>query len=74
MLLNMGDAVEASVNGVNGHIDGKKPAVVEVSAPVDDPRPLAVDGKNETEDWEYPYPTDFKLSEHPVDEIRPLKV
>ncbi|KAF2765584.1 FAD/NAD(P)-binding domain-containing protein [Teratosphaeria nubilosa] len=26
------------------------------------------------EDWVYPHPTDFKLSEHPVDEIRPLRV
>lgn len=31
---------------------------------------LAVNG----EDWVYPYPTNFKLSEHPVDQIRSLKV
>jgi hypothetical protein len=25
-------------------------------------------------DWQYPYPTDFKIHEHPIDEIRELKV
>ncbi|KAF2211349.1 hypothetical protein CERZMDRAFT_85517 [Cercospora zeae-maydis SCOH1-5] len=25
-------------------------------------------------DWTYPWPTDFKISEHPVDELRKLKV
>jgi hypothetical protein len=26
------------------------------------------------EDWVYPYPTDFKIQEKPIDEIRQLKV
>jgi hypothetical protein len=26
------------------------------------------------DDWVYPFPTDFKIQEHPIDEIRPLKV
>jgi len=26
------------------------------------------------DDWVYPYPTDFKIHEHPIDEIRELKV
>lgn len=29
---------------------------------------------NAQDDWTYPYPTDFKIEEHPIDEIRPLKV
>jgi hypothetical protein len=27
-----------------------------------------------TEDWVYPHPTDFKLSERPIDDITPLRV
>lgn len=26
------------------------------------------------EEWVYPYPTDFKISEHPIDEYRDLEV
>lgn len=26
------------------------------------------------DDWVYPYPTSFKISEHPTDEVRTLKV
>lgn len=26
------------------------------------------------EEWVYPYPTDFKLSEHPIDEPREIEV
>ena len=26
------------------------------------------------DDWVYPYPTDFKIHEHPIDEVRELKV
>jgi carbohydrate-binding DOMON domain-containing protein len=26
------------------------------------------------EDWVYPYPTNFVLSEHPIDDVRELKV
>lgn len=25
-------------------------------------------------DWVYPHPTDFRISEHPIDEVKPLKV
>lgn len=27
-----------------------------------------------SQDWLYPHPTDFVLSERPIDEVRPLKV
>lgn len=26
------------------------------------------------DDWVYPHPTDFKISEHPIDEVKTLKV
>lgn len=35
------------------------------------PAPANVETKDE---WVYPYPTDFKLSEKPIDEHRDLKV
>lgn len=38
----------------------KSPTLIEVDASQDD--------------WVYPYPTDFKIHEHPLDEIRELKV
>lgn len=68
----MADVAEAPANGTNGDLDGKKPALVEVMAPVDGTRPRAADVQDE--DWDYPFPTDFKISEHPIDEVRPLKV
>lgn len=68
----MADVSDAP-DGLNGHLDDKKPAVVEVMAPVDDARPGAEEGVQD-EDWDYPFPTDFKISEHPIDEVRPLKV
>jgi len=59
-------------NGVVGAVDEKKPALVEVMAPVDD----AGLGAEEVEDeiWDYPYPTDFKISERTIDDVRSLKV
>jgi hypothetical protein len=32
------------------------------------------DSLKSDDDWVYPFPTDFKIQEHPIDEIRPLKV
>ena len=29
---------------------------------------------DQNEDWVYPHPTDFKLTEAPIDEVRELKV
>lgn len=28
----------------------------------------------ESDEWVYPHPTDFKISEHPIDEVKRLKV
>lgn len=28
---------------------------------------------HENDDWVYPHPTDFKLSEHYIDDVKPLK-
>lgn len=71
-IVEMANVANAPVNGVTGDVDGKKPAVVEVMASVDDTRAGAEDVQDE--DWDYPFPTDFKISEHPIDEVRPLKV
>ncbi|CAD0082227.1 unnamed protein product [Aureobasidium vineae] len=45
-----------------GHktLNGKSPTLIELDT--------------SQEDWVYPYPTDFKIHEHPLDEIRELKV
>jgi hypothetical protein len=54
-------------------VDGKV-----VSAIHDKPSTLnlhALPEQNGTQDdWQYPYPTDFKIHEHPIDDIRELKV
>lgn len=31
-------------------------------------------GHGVQDEWTYPYPTNFKISEHPIDEVRTLKV
>lgn len=38
-----------------------------------DDLPPAESLKND-DDWVYPYPTDFKIQERPIDEVRSLKV
>ena len=36
--------------------------------------PTLIELDTSEEDWVYPFPTDFKIHEHPLDEIRELKV
>lgn len=36
--------------------------------------PTLIELDTSQDDWVYPYPTDFKIHEHPLDEIRELKV
>lgn len=36
--------------------------------------PTLIELDTSQEDWVYPHPTDFKIHEHPLDEIRELKV
>lgn len=39
-----------------------------------DKSPTLIEVDSSQDDWVYPYPTDFKIHEHPLDEIRELKV
>ena len=53
--------------------DLKEPTVVIEAA--DSSASSSTDKKGpSTEDWVYPHPTDFKISEHPIDEVRKLRV
>ena len=36
--------------------------------------PTSTDATTEDDEWVYPHPTDFKLSEKPIDEVRELNV
>jgi hypothetical protein len=46
-----------------------------VLAVADDIREPPVHEKaSKKEEWIYPHPTSFKLGEHPIDEVRPLRV
>lgn len=36
--------------------------------------PTLIELNTSQDDWVYPYPTKFKIHEHPLDEIRELKV
>ncbi|KXT10076.1 hypothetical protein AC579_2470 [Pseudocercospora musae] len=65
--------VEPLVNG--NHADAKSATTSTAIEVVDDSRTIPVNGISEDNDiWVYPHPTDFKISDHPIDEIRSLKV
>ena len=68
----MGDAAEppAVTQFGQDNIDASSP-VIDLVAEDDLP---PTDSLKSDDDWVYPFPTDFKIQEHPIDEIRPLKV
>ena len=70
----MAQVLDTPRNGINGGGDEKKPAIVEVLAPTDDNTLPGAEEVEDDEEWGYPYPTDFKISERPIDDIRHLKV
>lgn len=62
-------------NGIGDLVDPKAPSVEVVETIQDSTKNTDPAGRHVSEDdWVYPYPTDFKLSEHPIDDIRKLKV
>lgn len=53
----------------------KEPSVAVIETTQDVPQDVAEINKGVSEeDWVYPYPTNFVLSEHPIDDVRELKV
>ncbi|KAI5194210.1 FAD/NAD(P)-binding domain-containing protein [Aureobasidium subglaciale] len=62
-------------NGVAELGDTKSPSITVVETIQDSPQNTnAAANDISEEDWTYPYPTDFKLDEHPIDDVRELKV
>lgn len=57
----------------NGDIAAHKNATSTVVELVSDSQRSPLDA-GPKDDWVYPWPTDFKISEHPIDEVRKLKV
>lgn len=56
----------------NNHTSLKTSTIIEV---VDDvSQPPIDDTKTYQPRWVYPHPTEFKVSEHPIDEVKTLKV
>lgn len=51
-----------------------KHATVVIEATDDNGNSSSEDRQVATEDWTYPHPTSFTISEHPIDEFRELKV
>ena len=69
----MGDAVDppaAVTHFGQDNVEAPGPAIDLVAA---DDLPPSESLKND-DDWAYPFPTDFKIQEKPIDEIRQLKV
>jgi hypothetical protein len=68
----MGDAAEppAITHFGRDNLNASGP-VIDLAAEDDLP---STDSLKSDDDWVYPFPTDFKIQEHPIDEIRPLKV
>jgi hypothetical protein len=68
----MGDAADipAATHFGRDNLNASGP-VIDLVAEDDLPR---TDSLKSDDDWVYPFPTDFKIQEHPIDEIRPLKV
>jgi acyl carrier protein phosphodiesterase len=53
----------------------KEPSVAVIETTQDIPQDFAELNKDVSEeDWVYPYPTNFVLGDHPIDDIRELKV
>jgi hypothetical protein len=72
---NMTAVAAGRGNGIGDLVDPKAPSVEVVETIQDSTKNTDPAGRHVSEDdWVYPYPTDFKLSEHPIDDIRKLKV
>ena len=53
----------------------KEPSIAVIETTQDIPQDAVEINKDVSEeDWVYPYPTDFVLSDHPIDDVRELKV
>jgi hypothetical protein len=69
----MGDAVDppaAVTHFGQDNVEASGPAIDLVAA---EDLPSTESLKND-DDWVYPHPTDFKIQEKPIDEVRRLKV
>ena len=69
----MGDAVDppaAVTHFGQENVEASGPTIDLVAA---EDLPSAESLKND-DDWVYPFPTDFKIQEKPIDEVRQLKV
>ena len=64
---------EAPVDSLAGGSEGATFEPVQDLADSMKPVPESVSEETE-EEWVYPYPTDFKLTEEPIDEYRDLEV
>jgi hypothetical protein len=60
---------------VPGFFAEKGPSVAVVETTQDElPHVVEINKDVSEEDWVYPYPTDFVLGDHPIDDVRELKV
>ena len=69
----MGDAIDppaAVTHFGQENVEASGPTIDLVAA---EDLPSAESLKND-DDWVYPFPTDFKIQEKPIDEVRQLKV
>jgi len=69
----MGDAVDPPAAVTHFGQDNVEAAGATIDLVAADDLPTAESLTND-DDWVYPFPTDFKIQEKPIDEIRPLKV
>lgn len=71
----MAAEIAIPITNLPEYFDEKEPAVAVVETPQDGLQDLKANIKDVSEeDWVYPYPTDFVLGDHPIDDIRDLRV
>jgi len=71
----MATTIAIPVSNLPAYLTEKEPAVAVVETTQDVLQDVSTNNKDVSEeDWVYPYPTDFVLGDHPIDDVRELKV
>lgn len=71
----MAAEIAIPITSLPEYLNEKQPAVAVVETTQDILQDHNANIKDVSEeDWVYPYPTDFVLGDHPIDDVRELKV
>ncbi|KAH0287853.1 FAD/NAD(P)-binding domain-containing protein [Aureobasidium namibiae CBS 147.97] len=71
----MATTIAIPVSNLPAYPNEKEPAVAVIETTQDLLQDVSTNNKDvPEEDWVYPYPTDFVLGDHPIDDVRELKV